>query len=66
MPTKDRAKKAEQQRAYRAATGSEYDKKYKKARERALNRLAKEKPKAFRRLFNEERAVEGLGPVQER
>lgn len=66
MPSSDKAKLAEKQRRYRERTGYDYDKKYKKAQERAFRRLAKQYPKAFKRIFNEERSEEGLPPVQER
>lgn len=59
-----RAARAEQQRLYRERTGGEYDKRYKKTVEKAQRRLAHQFPKAYRRLLNEERAKEGLGPLQ--
>lgn len=49
-----RAKKAAEVREYRKRTGYEYDKKYKKARAKALSRLAKKYPNAYKRMLAEE------------
>lgn len=53
-----RAKKAAEVREYRKKTGYEYDKKYKKARARAMSRLAKKYPNAYKRMLAEEMALE--------
>jgi len=52
-----RAKKAAEVRDYRQRTGYEYDKKYKKARAKALSRLAKKYPNAYKRMLAEEMAA---------
>lgn len=63
-PALSNSKDAVYQRQYRAATGYSYEKKYKKAREEALKRLAQECPNRFRRIMDEERAKVGLGPAR--
>ena len=49
-------------RAHRAATGNEYDKKYKKAQDIALRNLKTQYPNAYKRLLAEARTEVGLPP----
>ena len=46
--------RAAYQREYRARTGNAYNKKWKKAEAKALARLKKKYPKAYKKMFAEE------------